>query len=197
MPYQLETGVRSDRYMFKVSWLPIWLPCFYAALAITFDEYLNSIKFLQQDEVGSGIVDVIRQNANGAILYIFVYSLYRLCSDYTTLLLDSDQIPDEVKMTLRAIELVFPGVATTLSNCESFLIYLLNYLSPYYVATNIMQGCFALKSRIEKISTLDGYTEWFKALLSRRHPQLHYFTLQCARLHYTIPRYSTQHYSTL
>ena len=53
-PYQLETGVRSDRYMFKVFWLPLWLPCFYAALAITFDEYLSSIKFLQQDEVGSG-----------------------------------------------------------------------------------------------------------------------------------------------
>ena len=27
--------------------------------------------------------------------------------------------------------------------------------------------------------------------------QLHYFTLQHARLHYTMPRYSTQHYSTL
>jgi hypothetical protein len=127
--------------------------------------------FFNRTKLVRGIVDVIRQNANGAILYIFVYNLYRLCSDYTTLLLDSDQFPDEVKMTWRAIELVFPGVATTLSNCESFLIYLLNYLSPYYVATNIVQGCFALKARIEKISTLDGYTEWFKALLSRRHPQ--------------------------
>ena len=61
------------------------------AISVTFDEYLNSFKNYQRDELGSGIIEVIRQNGAYAVNFTFVSVTYRIISDATGVLIDQSR----------------------------------------------------------------------------------------------------------
>ena len=157
-------GNRSDRYGPKVTWLPLFLDIYYVSIFRTFHAYLKSFETLQPDEVGIGIQRVIRQNGPDAVKYIFLSSLFRLMKDYSSVLLDQGAIPLEVKHWLSCLEEVFPQVATTLVKAEGFVIYLMNYISAFYISSNVISGVFCLKPVVKKALTWENYLGFFEAL---------------------------------